>query len=412
MAHDNPIRHDVPMTTSTPTQQSSELRRPIDGRIIGGVAAGLGRRFSINPWWFRVVLIVLTLFGGFGLVLYAIGWLLIPEEGADDSIIGRFVSDFDTSNTTMMIGVGLIAVAALVLATSLDLFSGNLLLAAVLFVIGVLLYRGNLGGSSDPKEPEEPDEGGGDVTDDTVIEGSATALALEDPGAGGGDPPEDVYPALPPEPPPPEAKPRSILGQLTIAATLIGVGGLALLDAAGILYPGFVHYAALALGVVGAGLLVGTIFGRARWLIVIGLLLVPVLLVASVIPSWSFNGEVGDEFFRPATLAQIRQPYELAAGSLYIDLTSLDEDEIDSAVRAVDIEVQIGAGEIQIDVPRGLAVSVEASVGVGVVDLFGDERAGLGVSSSAITGSPPVLFITAEAGAGSIVVRSVAVSEG
>ena len=352
---------------------------------------------------------MLTFFGGFGLLLYAIGWLLIPEEGADDSIIGRFVSDFDTSNTTMMIGVGLIAVAALVLATSLHLFSGNLLLAAVLFVIGVLLYRGNLGGSSDPKEP---DDGGGDVTEDTVIEDGATALALEDPGAGGGDPPEDVYPALPPEPPPPEAKPRSILGQLTIAAMLIGVGGLALLDAAGILYPGFVHYAALALGIVGAGLLVGTIIGRARWLIAIGLLLVPVLLVASVIPSWSFSGEVGDEFFSPATLAQIRQPYELAAGSLHIDLTSLDEDEIDSALRTVDIEVRIGAGEIQIDVPRGLAVSVEASVGVGVVDLFGDERAGLGVSSSAITGSPPVLFITAEAGAGSIVVRSVAVLEG
>ena len=394
------------MTTSTPTQQRRELRRPIDGRIIGGVAAGLGRRFSINPWWFRVGLIVFTLFGGFGIVLYGIGWLLIPEQGTDESIIGRFVGDFDTSNTTMMFGVGLIAVAALILATSLDLFSGNLLLAAVLFVIGVLLYRGDLG-SSDPKEPD----GGGDMPGETTIE-STTALALEDAGPGGGDPPEDVYPTLPPEPPPPEARPRSILGQLTLAAMLIGVGGLALLDAAGILYPGFVHYAALALGIVGAGLLVGTIFGRARWLIAIGLLLVPVLLVASVIPSWSFNGEVGDEFFSPTTLAQISQPYELAAGTLYIDLTSLDEHEVDSGLRPVDIEVQIGAGEIQIDVPRDWAVSVEASVGAGVVDLFGDERAGLGVSASADTGSPPVLLITAEAGVGSIVVRSVAISEG
>lgn len=409
MASGDRIGHDVPMTTPTPTQQNTELRRPIEGRLIAGVAAGLGKRFSINPWWFRVGLIVLALFGGFGLILYGIGWLLILEEGSEDAIIARWVSDFDTSNTPMMIGVGIIAVAALILVTSADLLSGNLLLAAVLFVIGVLLYRGDLGGSSDR---EDPDDGGGDVPEDTVTEDSTTALALEEPGAGGGDPPEDVYRALPPEPPPPEAKPRSILGRLTIAATLIGLGGLALLDAAGILYPGFVHYAALALGIVGAGLVVGTLFGKARWLIAIGLLLVPVLLVASVVPRWSFSGEVGDEFHSPSTLAQIRQPYELAAGSLHIDLTSLDEDQIELAVRAIAIEVGVGAGEIQIDVPSGVAVHIEASVGVGVVDLFHDERAGLGVSQTVRTGEPPIFDITAEVGAGSIVVRAIEVAEG
>ncbi len=392
------------MTTSTPTQQSAELRRPIDGRIIGGVAVGLGRRFSINPWWFRAGLIVLTLFGGFGLVLYGIGWLLIPEEGTDESIIGRFVADFDTSNTTMMFGVGIIAVAALILVTSFDLFSGNLLLAAVLFVIGVLLYRGDLGGSSDPKEPD----GGGDVPDDTTTD-STTALALEDPGAGGGDPPEDVYPALPPDPPPPDARPRSILGQLTFAAMLIGVGGLALLDAAGILYPGFVHYTALALGIVGAGLLLGTIFGRARWLIAIGLLLVPVLLVASVIPSWTFSGETGDVYYNPASPQELQSDYELTAGSLHLDLTAFNGE---TGLGPREIAVRVAAGEITIDVAKGVAVSVEASVGVGVVDLFGNDRAGLGVSTSADTGSPPVLIITAEAGAGSIVVRSVEIAEG
>jgi hypothetical protein len=44
-------------------------------------------------------------------------------------------------------------------------------------------------------------------------------------------------------------------------------------------------------------------------------------------------------------------------------------------------------------------------VGIGALDLFGDDRAGLGVSSIADSGSPPVFLITAEAGVGRIVVR-------
>ncbi len=393
------------MTTSTTPQQTTDLQRPIEGRVIAGVAAGLGQRFSINPWWFRVALILMTLFGGFGLALYAIGWLLIPAEGSDDSIIVGWVSEFDTSNTPMMIGVSLIAVAALILVAGFDLMSGNLVVAAILFVIGVLLYRGDIGGSD---QPEDPNDGGGDVPEDT-IEDTTTALAREEPGAGGGDPPEDVHPTLPQEPPPREAKPRSILGRLTFAATLVAVGALALFDAAGILYPGFVHYVAVALGVVGMGLLVGTFLGRARWLIAIGLLLVPVLLIASVAPTWSFTGEVGDVYYNVTSSQEIDDQYEIAAGTLYLDLTSYT---VEPGIPRREFGVSVGAGEIRIDVPKGVPVRIDASVGVGVVDLFGDERGGIGVDSSATTGSPPALIIKAEAGVGGIVVREVEAAEG
>lgn len=394
------------MTTNTTPRQATELQRPVDDRIIAGVATGLGRRYSINPWWFRIGLIVLTLFGGFGLALYAVGWLLIPEEGADQAILARWLSDFDTSNTPMMIGVGLVAVAALVLATSLDVLSGNVLVAAILFVIGVLLYRGDLGGSN---QPDDPDDGGGDVPEDT-LEDTTTALALEEPGAGGGDPPEDLLPTLSQEPsPPPAAKPRSILGQLTIAATLVAVGGLALLDAAGILFPGFVHYVALALGVVGVGLAIGTFLGRARWLIAVGLLLVPVLALGSVVPRWSFTGETGDVYYSVDSIQEIDDQYELAAGSLVLDLTSFVA-EPGEGRREVD--VSIGAGEIEIFVPAGEPIRVNASVGVGVVDLFGDERVGLGVDASVDVASPPVLIINAETGFGAVTVRAIQVAEG
>ena len=385
------------MTTST--QPTNELRRGVDGRLIGGVAAGLGRRFSINPWWFRIAFIVLSLFGGLGILLYAVGWLLIPDEGVEEPLIGQWISGLDTTNTPMMVGIGLIAVAGLIVLANFDVVSGNLLLAALLLVVGVLLYRGDIGGSKRGDGPDGPDDGGEDVPQDTVVD---TLVETETEDAGGGEPPEQTVPTPPPEEPPRESKPGSILGQLTVAATLIAVGGLALLDAAGILYPGFVHYVALTLGVVGAGLLVGTLFGRARWLIVIGLLLIPVLVFASVVPNWTFSGETGEVFINVTSTEEIETEYEMAAGSLHVDLSDIELAE-GAAPRQVD--VSIGAGEIRIDVPRDVPVHVEASLGVGVIDLFGDDRAGIGVDATADTGTPPALLINAEAGFGSIVVR-------
>jgi phage shock protein PspC (stress-responsive transcriptional regulator) len=35
---------------------------------------------------------VLTVFYGFGILLYLIAWLILPEEGEDGSIVGSFVS--------------------------------------------------------------------------------------------------------------------------------------------------------------------------------------------------------------------------------------------------------------------------------------------------------------------------------
>ncbi len=51
-----------------------------DDRWIGGVAAGLARRFSLDPVVVRGLLAVSVLLGGIGLVLYGIAWLLLPEQ--------------------------------------------------------------------------------------------------------------------------------------------------------------------------------------------------------------------------------------------------------------------------------------------------------------------------------------------
>lgn len=46
--------------------------------MIGGVAAGLGEFFDIDPTIVRLVFLFLSLFNGAGLVLYLIGWVIIP----------------------------------------------------------------------------------------------------------------------------------------------------------------------------------------------------------------------------------------------------------------------------------------------------------------------------------------------
>lgn len=49
-------------------------------RWIGGVAAGIARRLDIDPLLVRGILVVLTLFGGLGMLLYGLAWALLPEE--------------------------------------------------------------------------------------------------------------------------------------------------------------------------------------------------------------------------------------------------------------------------------------------------------------------------------------------
>lgn len=63
------------------TGNGKAIRRPRQGRIIGGVAAGFGQFFGINPIWFRLIFLLALLPGGLpGLLIYLICWIIIPGE--------------------------------------------------------------------------------------------------------------------------------------------------------------------------------------------------------------------------------------------------------------------------------------------------------------------------------------------
>jgi phage shock protein PspC (stress-responsive transcriptional regulator) len=67
------------------------LRRPAVGRMLAGVAAGAADYLDVDVTIVRIALVVLTFFGGVGIAAYVAGWLLIPEEGSDQSLAGELL---------------------------------------------------------------------------------------------------------------------------------------------------------------------------------------------------------------------------------------------------------------------------------------------------------------------------------
>ena len=59
------------------------LVRPVEGRVLGGVRAGLGRRFGVAPWPARLLFVlILLVIPGSQLLIYPILWILMPAENA------------------------------------------------------------------------------------------------------------------------------------------------------------------------------------------------------------------------------------------------------------------------------------------------------------------------------------------
>jgi phage shock protein C len=57
------------------------LVRASDDRVLGGVAAGLGRRLGLAPWTARLLFVLLLLvLPGSQLLIYPILWILMPSE--------------------------------------------------------------------------------------------------------------------------------------------------------------------------------------------------------------------------------------------------------------------------------------------------------------------------------------------
>lgn len=56
------------------------LYRIPQGKLIGGVCTGLGDYMNVDYTIIRLIWLLLILFGGIGLLVYLIAWIIIPEK--------------------------------------------------------------------------------------------------------------------------------------------------------------------------------------------------------------------------------------------------------------------------------------------------------------------------------------------
>jgi phage shock protein PspC (stress-responsive transcriptional regulator) len=364
--------------------------------MVAGVAGGLGEHLGINAWWLRWAFIILAFFGGLGLLIYIAAWLVIPAEGEDDPLIGSWARRLDTSDGGTIFGVVLIGVAAIILFTQIAGVSSTFIIAAILFVVGMLLYRGDL-------RMGEPRHGDPDATPPAATPAKAPGTAAV--VADGVDTPKEQKPPKPAKPPKPPKPPRetSMLGRLTLAIGLIVVASMAIIDMAFDrvdIQP--VHYFAAAVAIIGVGLLVGGWAGRARWLIFIGLLLIPAMWVASLVPAnWSISA--GEVEHRPTSAAEVEVSYDHGFGQMTIDLSELSRDEL---AQVGSITGSMGLGELIVRVPADVGVLLKGEVGAGEISGPFETVDGVGIDIVTEFGPSPVdLVLDLEVGVGVIVIK-------
>lgn len=57
-----------------------KLYRVEDGRIIGGVCGGVAEYFKLDPSFVRIGFAFVSLFGGSGILLYLVMWVIVPPK--------------------------------------------------------------------------------------------------------------------------------------------------------------------------------------------------------------------------------------------------------------------------------------------------------------------------------------------
>jgi phage shock protein PspC (stress-responsive transcriptional regulator) len=58
----------------------SRLRRSQSDRWLGGVCGGLGRVTGVESWIWRLLFVLFVLTFGFGLAIYILLWIFVPDE--------------------------------------------------------------------------------------------------------------------------------------------------------------------------------------------------------------------------------------------------------------------------------------------------------------------------------------------
>lgn len=372
-----------------------QLVRPRQGRYVAGVCGAVARATNTDPVLWRVLLAVLAVLGGSGVLLYLIGWLIMPSEGDTaspvESLLGKGRSGMQPLSVLLLGGAALMTFAFIVNSGA----RAGMLAAAV--ILGAFLLIKRSGSPSFPPPaptgppPSAPPPG---AEEPTVAFVAAPAAAPADqpvttpsaytpppppaPPTGGFRPPFAPHgpfagPTPPPPPPPAPPKPpkppreRSILGRLTFFAVVMVAGLIGALDMSGVDVDISAYFAA-ALVTTALGLIVGTWFGRARGLIALAVVLSFALGVSSGLER--FGREWTPSVYEPASLAEVADSYEFNVGNVTLDLRKVD---FSGKTQATSIDMKLG--QLKVLLPPKVDATVEAGVEGGRLVLFNDEFA-------------------------------------
>lgn len=380
---------------------ASRPRRPQAGRKVAGVAAGLGQRYGIDPVVIRVALVAATVFGGFGLVFYLLGWLFFPSEGDDvsgfESMVGRGRSSM-TTGFTVVLCVALLPAVGWTFGGgwfgATGWFDGGGLIGLALLSIGLYFLHRSRGQYNRPA-PVVPyataraatGTGAFTMTDTTTATG--TAAPDWDPLAaspGSWDLPDPAAPPPPPpyyeEPSPPQPRqPRSKIGSMALGAAVIVAGMGVVLNLNGVDWFSVRHIIGLVLGVLGVGMVAGAFVRGSRGLIALAapLAIVGMILTTSPFTGFDLRGGVGDLTATPRSAAELQPVYQHAAGNVRLDLTRLP------LTGPITTTVSNGAGDTVVTVPANADVTFDCKNTAGRVSCL--SHSGDGVGQAPITGT-------------------------
>jgi phage shock protein PspC (stress-responsive transcriptional regulator) len=401
--------------SGAPRHDLRDLRRSNDDRMIAGVCGGLGRYTGVDPIIFRIVLATLAVFGGVGLVLYALAWLLVPDEASGTSEADRLRS----GHRNPLSAIGAVALGVVGIIVLLDVLrhrnNGQIALFIILAVVAViLLSRTSAGRSlvgSRANGPNHGPTGGffGPTPTPNVTPTMTQSSAYFEPGQTSTaplGPPAGFSPSRPlytPPPPPPPRPPRqpSLLGPLALSVGVLVIGTLFALDALGAIDITAQAVFAAALLTIGVALVIGTWIGRARTLIAVGAIVAVCLAVIAAIDV-PLSGGVGSRYYSPTSAAELSSDYHLGIGDQTVDLTDFVANG-----KTVQVTASVGVGRLLVRVPRNIAVVAHVRAGAGDADLLGDHTNGTHVNrtlSIAPTGTttPGQLVLDLRVGVGEV----------
>ena len=128
--------------------------------MVSGVCGGLGQYFDVNPVFYRVGFVVLTLLGGAGLLVYGAAVLVVPREGESESIASDILRNH-RRRPVALVGLVLVAVACIVLLSHIPWhLHSDPFWIGVLVVGAALLWTQRVpAAEGSPPSAATPDEG-------------------------------------------------------------------------------------------------------------------------------------------------------------------------------------------------------------------------------------------------------------